>query len=63
MHHTNILLFLAHLSKDPVVINELVTSSENLYSGHIPAELQTDISFLTDLVVQQEDTQGIRGIV
>ena len=47
--NTNILLFLAHLSKDPFVIDELVTSSENLYSGYIPAELQNDISFLTDL--------------
>ena len=47
--NTNILLFLAHLSKDPVVIDELVTSSEDLYSRYMPAELQNDISFLTDL--------------
>ena len=45
----NILLFLAHLSKDPVVIDELLTASHALYSSHAPAELGDDIQFLAHL--------------
>ena len=45
----NILLFLAHLSKDPVVIDELLAASRALYSGYTPAELANDIEFLAHL--------------
>ena len=54
--NSNILLFLAHLSKDPVVIEELLSASEDLYSDHRPADLQDDIIFLTDLGLTLPDT-------
>ena len=47
--NANILLFLAHLSKDPVIIDELLTASKELYPDYTPAELRNDITFLTDL--------------
>ena len=47
--NANILLFLAHLCKDPVVIEALVTASHAVYSDYLPAELQNDVSFLNDL--------------
>ncbi len=48
-NNANILLFLAHLSKDPVIINELLAASRELYTGHQPAELEDDIDFLAHL--------------
>ena len=48
-NNANILLFLAHLSKDPVIINELLTASRDLYPAHRPAALKDDINFLAHL--------------
>ena len=45
----NILLFLAHLSKDPVIISELLNASRHLYASYDPAELGEDIGFLANL--------------
>ena len=47
--NANILLFLAHLSKDPVVIQALLDASRGLYPNYPPAQLQSDIGFLSDL--------------
>ena len=47
--NANILMFLAHLSKDPVIIDELLTASRNLYPDYRPAKLQDDIDFLSEL--------------
>ena len=47
--NANILMFLAHLSKDPVIIGELLTASKILYPDSRPAELQDDIDFLSEL--------------
>ena len=47
--NANIMLFLAHLSRDPLVINELLRSSRSLYSNFTPAELADDIKFLEHL--------------
>lgn len=47
--NANILLFLAHLSKDPVVIGELLNASTELYPSYAPAELKDDIGFLAHL--------------
>ena len=44
--NANILMFLAHLSKDPVVIDELLASSRGLYPEFVPATLQDDVKFL-----------------
>ena len=49
-NNANILLFLAHLSKDPIILNELLSASRDLYSGYCPAELDKDIAFLADLL-------------
>ena len=45
----NILLFLAHLSKDSVIINELLAASREIYSVYEPAKLEADIEFLSSL--------------
>ncbi len=47
--NANILLFLAHLTRDPIVINELLSASRDLYSGYAPAALEEDIEFLKPL--------------
>ena len=48
--NANILLFLAHLSKDPIIIHELLSASRDLYPGYEPAELDEDIDFLAHLM-------------
>ena len=48
-NNANILLFLAHLSKDPAIINELLSASNDLYLGYMPAALKDDIDFLVHL--------------
>ena len=53
--NANILLFLAHLSKDPVIIDELLAASKNMFSDYRTAELGDDISFLTDLGLSLPD--------
>ena len=47
--NANILMFLAHLSKDPVIIAELLTASKNLFPNYPPAKLRGDIDFLSEL--------------
>ena len=54
--NANILLFLAHLSKDPVVIAALLNASRDLYPNYPPVELQNDIGFLSDLESALPDT-------
>ena len=44
------------MSKDPVVIGELLSASKDLYPNHAPAELQSDIGFLADLGLTLPDT-------
>ena len=47
--NANILMFLAHLSKDPVVIEELLSASKERFSGYTPTNLVSDIGFLSEL--------------
>ena len=47
--NANVLLFLAHLSKAPQVIEELLDAGRELYADRIPAELSSDIGFLAAL--------------
>ena len=68
--NANILLFLAHLSKDPVVIDELLTASRDLYTDYPAAELSDDIGFLAELGItpldatyQESDPQANRQVV
>ena len=53
--NANILLFLAHLSKDPIIIDELLSASRDLYPGYSPAELDKDIAFLAHLLPELPD--------
>ena len=69
-HNANILLFLAHLSKDPIVVNELLTASRSLYHGYPPATLKDDASFLShlwsglpDAVYEENDTRANREAI
>ena len=48
--NANILLFLAHLSKDPIILNELLSASRCLYPAYRPAELNEDIDFMGHLL-------------
>ena len=47
--HANIMLFLAHLSKDPLIVGEMLKAARKLYPGVLPARLDDDIAFLDDL--------------
>ena len=65
--NANILMFLAHLSKDPVIINELLSSAQGLYDSYVPADLQDDVKFLgtlgtfsPDTVYEEDDPQSNR---
>ena len=65
--NANILLFLAHLTKDPIVINTLLAASGHLYSTYKPAMLDDDIEFLAhlwsglpDAVYQDNDPKANR---
>jgi hypothetical protein len=44
----NILLFLAHLSRDPFIIDELLKSASNFFADVEPARLEGDVEFLKD---------------
>ena len=66
----NILLFLAHLTKDPIVIDTLLVASRDLYPSYQPAELEDDIEFLAhlwpglpDAVYQDNDPKANREAV
>lgn len=48
----NILLFLAHLSKDPVIIQELLAASDRIHPTHKPADLIEESTLLADIGVQ-----------
>jgi hypothetical protein len=45
--HANVLLFLAHLSKDPVIITEMLNAARSHFSEHRPATLDKDVTFLS----------------
>ena len=47
--NANMLLFLAHLCKDPIVVEELLAASQELYATHSPAQLKDDIIFLAEM--------------
>jgi predicted phosphodiesterase len=45
----NTLLFLAHLSKDQIILDSLLASAESQYSGCDEAKLEEDVAFLNQL--------------
>jgi hypothetical protein len=48
--NANILLFLAHLSKDPFIIQQMLRHAESVYPGTAPATLADDAKFLNELM-------------
>ena len=54
--NANILLFLAHLCRDPVVIGELLVAAEGLYNTYSPAQLGEDVAFIGDMTQSLPDT-------
>ena len=42
----NILLFLAHLSRDPYIINEMLAAAKEHYQLIVPASLERDVDFI-----------------
>jgi hypothetical protein len=48
--NANILLFLAHLSKDPFIIDEMLREAERVYEEWEAAKLQEDAEFIADLM-------------
>jgi hypothetical protein len=53
--HANIMLFLAHLTGDSIVVDEMVNAAENTYKEMLPARLDDDVAFLADLGVAIEE--------
>ncbi len=47
--NANILLFLAHLSKDPLIVGELLKAARSYYPETAPARLDNDMDFLLAL--------------
>ena len=47
--YANILLFLAHLSKDPFIVEQMLAKARSLYEEHLPADLERDVSFINDI--------------
>ncbi len=47
--HANILLFLAHLSKNPLIVRELLAAARSFYPDTKPAALADDIEFFLTL--------------
>lgn len=48
--NANILLFLAHLSRDPFIIHEMLREAGRVYSDWQPATLEGDVEFIRALV-------------
>jgi len=50
--YANILLFLAHLSKDPFIVEEMLSAAEVLYSDSPRARLEDEVEFLNRLMAR-----------
>ena len=62
----NILLFLAHLTRHPYVINQMLSAAKEHFPGHQPVTLDGDLDFLTpgavpaEVVYHETDTRDFR---
>jgi hypothetical protein len=52
--HANILLFLAHLIKDPFTIGCMISEAKKLYDGFAPAEFGEDVVLFGEKAVAEE---------
>ena len=53
----NIVLFLCHLSKNPIVLESVMATADSLFEGYTPCDLDADVKFLNELVVEIEFQQ------
>jgi len=65
--YANILLFLAHLSKNPVIIDSMLEAARSAYAEVSPASLLDDVKFLDDsmalvgkVVYEEKDPRSTR---
>lgn len=49
--YSNIIMFLSHLSKNPIILSNVLESAKKIFSEIIPSELSTEIRPLNALVV------------
>lgn len=47
--NANIVMFLTHLSKDPFVLDNVLENAKNLFSDHLPIQLDGDIEIINSL--------------
>lgn len=50
--NANVLLFLTHLSKDPLIVESVLARAEAFYKDVVPARLEDDVSFIAALITQ-----------
>ncbi len=65
--YANIMLFLAHLSKDPYIVEEMIKKAEVIFSNTEPAHLEEDIDFIEnlenvkqELIIEEKQKEKIR---
>ena len=65
--YANIMLFLAHLSKDPYIVEEMIKKAEVIFSNIKPAHLEEDIDFIEnlenvkqELIIEEKQKEKIR---
>ena len=46
----NIVLFLCHLSKNPVILESVMRTADNLFASYAPCDFNHDVEFLNELV-------------
>lgn len=59
--YSNILLFLAHLSRHPYIIDQMLSKARQQYSEYSPAELDSDVAFLNDMNKAVTEVAYIEG--
>lgn len=53
--YSNIIMFLTHLSKNPIILHNVLENAKNIFNNYKPAELGADIEPLNKLVVNLPD--------
>lgn len=46
----NLLIFLTHVSKDELILNELLKNSKSIFNEFSPAQLEDDVSFINKMI-------------
>jgi hypothetical protein len=51
----NIIMFLSHMSKDPYIINEILSTSKAIFNRYNIARLESDVTFINELIKEIPD--------